>query len=241
MMSCTTSAAWSRPVSSPCYTEHDQRCGAVLLGRITTVAMSRSDQLGLRCIVEPSCSDLFARLAGASVTRDRALDTCEPSCVPESARPFVIPLVHNPLGPWSTWQHWSSPLEEARPGPYGNDGAHLDREARSGAEEHVAAPELSSRGGRARSHGTRGSVGAHLGREARSGAEEHMPAPKLNSARRRGPGPRDTWQHRSSPQQGGEVRGHGTRGGSGAHLCRDVWSEATACVAAHGCTLCSLY
>jgi hypothetical protein len=98
MMSCTTSAAWSRPVSSPCYTEHDQRCGAVLLGRITTVAMSRSDQLGLRCTVEPSCSDLFAHLAGASVTRDRALDTCEPSCVSEAARPFVIPLVHNPLG-----------------------------------------------------------------------------------------------------------------------------------------------
>jgi hypothetical protein len=52
MMSCTTSAAWSRPVSSPYYTEHDQRCGAVLLGRITTVAMSRSDQLGLRCTVD---------------------------------------------------------------------------------------------------------------------------------------------------------------------------------------------
>jgi hypothetical protein len=42
MMSCTVSAAWSRLVSSPCYTEHGQRCGAVLSGRITTIAMSRS-------------------------------------------------------------------------------------------------------------------------------------------------------------------------------------------------------
>jgi hypothetical protein len=73
----------------------------------------------------------------------------------------------------------------------------------------VAAPELSSQGGRARSHGTRGSAGAHLDREARSGAEERTAAPKLNSARRRGPGPRATWQHQSSPQQGGEVRAAG--------------------------------
>jgi hypothetical protein len=92
------SAAWSRPVSSPCYTEHGQRCGAVLSGRITTVAMSRSDQLGLRCTVEPNCSGLSACLAGGSVTRDRALDTCEPSCVPRAARPFFIHVVHSPLG-----------------------------------------------------------------------------------------------------------------------------------------------
>jgi hypothetical protein len=72
MMSCTASAAWSRHVSSPCYTEHGQRCGAVLTGRITTIAMSRSDQLDLRCTVEPNCSGLSARLAGVSVTRDRA-------------------------------------------------------------------------------------------------------------------------------------------------------------------------
>jgi hypothetical protein len=98
MMSYTTSAAWSRPVSSPCYTEHGQRCGAVLSGHIITVAMSRSGQLGPRCSVEPNCSGLSARLAGASVTRDRALDTCEPSCMPGAARPFFIPVVHSPLG-----------------------------------------------------------------------------------------------------------------------------------------------
>jgi hypothetical protein len=127
MMSYTTSAVWSRPVSSLCYTEHDQRYGAVLSGRITTVDMFRSGQLGLRYTVELNYSGLSARLAGASVTRDRALDTCEPSCM---------------LG-----------------------------EVRSGAEEHMAASKLSSRGGRARSHRTCGSVRAHLSREARSGVE----------------------------------------------------------------------
>jgi hypothetical protein len=60
--------------------------------------MSRSGQLGLRCTVELNCSGLSARLAGASVTRGRALDTCEPSCVPGAARPFFIPVVHSPLG-----------------------------------------------------------------------------------------------------------------------------------------------
>jgi hypothetical protein len=75
MMPCTASAAWSRHVSSPCYTEHGQRCGVVLSGHITTVAMSRSGQLGLRCTGEPNCSGMSARLVGASVTRDHALDT----------------------------------------------------------------------------------------------------------------------------------------------------------------------
>jgi hypothetical protein len=138
------------------------------------------------------------------------------------------------------WQHQSSPLGEVRPEPRGSAGAHLNREARSRAEEHVAAPELSSQGGRARSHGTRGSAGAHPGREARSGAEELMVAPELNSARRRGPGPHDTWLHWSSPQQGGEVRGRGTRGSSGPHLCMEVCSKATTSMEARGCTLGSL-
>jgi hypothetical protein len=79
MMSCTMSAAWSHPVSSPCCTEHGQCCGVVLAGHIITVAMSRSGQLGLRCIVELKCSGLSARLTGASIICDRALDTCKPS------------------------------------------------------------------------------------------------------------------------------------------------------------------
>jgi hypothetical protein len=53
-MSCTTSTVWSHPVSSPCYTEHGQRCGAILSGRIATVAMSRSGPLGLRCTIDPT-------------------------------------------------------------------------------------------------------------------------------------------------------------------------------------------
>jgi hypothetical protein len=51
----------------------------------------------------------------------------------------------------------------------------------------MAAPELSSQGGRARSHGTCGSAKAHLGREARSRAEEHVTASEqLNKETRPG-------------------------------------------------------
>jgi hypothetical protein len=98
MMSCTTSAAWSRPVSPPCYTEHGEHCGAVLAGRITTVAMFSSGQLDLRCTIEQNCSSMSTRLTDASVIHDRALDTCEPSCVPGAARSFFIPMVHSLLG-----------------------------------------------------------------------------------------------------------------------------------------------
>jgi hypothetical protein len=97
---------------------------------------------------------MSARLAGASVTRDRALNTCEPSCVAGAAMPFFIPMVHSPLeavgcvaapepisSGWrdpelrNTWQRRSSPLWEAEP------GAHLGRKVRSGAARHMAAPE----------------------------------------------------------------------------------------------------
>jgi hypothetical protein len=79
MMSCTASAVWSRPISSPCYTEHGQRCGAVLSGRITTVAMSRSGQLS------------------------RRLETREPSYAPRAVNPFFIHLSTACRGPWDTW------------------------------------------------------------------------------------------------------------------------------------------
>jgi hypothetical protein len=92
------SAAWSRPVSSPCYTEHGHRYGAVLVGHITTVVISRSDQLGLRYTIESNCSGMFACLAGDSLTRDRDLDTYESSYVPRTAKPFFIPVFHSPLG-----------------------------------------------------------------------------------------------------------------------------------------------
>jgi hypothetical protein len=106
-MFCTVSAAWTRLILLLYCTKPGSSCGAVLSGRITIVAMSRSGQLSLRC----------------TVTRDRALDTCEPNCVPEAARPFFIPVVHSPLGSWDTWQHRSSPLGEAEPGAMGHVAA----------------------------------------------------------------------------------------------------------------------
>jgi hypothetical protein len=104
------------------------------------------------------------------------------------------------------WQHRNSPLRKVEPRAMG----------------HVAAPELSSQEGRARSPRTCGSVGAHLNKEARSRAAGHMAGPELTSARRQGSELRDTWRRQSSPQQGGKVQGHGTHGGSGVHLCREV-------------------
>jgi hypothetical protein len=58
MMSYTMSAAWSRSVLSLYCTEQAQRCGAVLSGRITTVVMPISGQLGLCCTVELNCSSM---------------------------------------------------------------------------------------------------------------------------------------------------------------------------------------
>jgi hypothetical protein len=206
MRSCTTSAAWSRPVSLPCYIEYGQRCGAVLSGRITTVVMFKSSQLGLCCTVKPNYSDLFARLVGSSVTHDRALDTCEPSCVPGADRSFFILVVHSSLGVMgyvsapklssrrgeteATWQRWSSPLGVAEPR----------------AMRHVAAPEPTSvgrqgpelrnmwqhrsstqQGGEARGHVTHDSTGAHLSKEVGSGATGHVAAPKPTSAGRCSP------------------------------------------------------
>jgi hypothetical protein len=110
---------------------------------------------------------------------ERALEICEPSCVPRAGNPFFIHVVHSP------------PM----------------------AVGHVIAPELPSQGGGARSHG-------------------HVVAPELTSARMRGPGPRDTWQHQSSPRQGGEVRGRGTCGSTRARLAKEVRSRAAGHVVA---------
>jgi hypothetical protein len=52
MMSYMALAAWSRPISSPYYTEYGQRRGTVLSDRITTVVMFRSGQLGQRCTIK---------------------------------------------------------------------------------------------------------------------------------------------------------------------------------------------
>jgi hypothetical protein len=68
----------------------------------------------------------------------------------------------------------------------------------------------------------------------------HVVALELTSAGRRGSETRNTWRHRSSPQQGGEVQGRGTRGSARAHLGREVRFRATRYVVVHGCTSCSL-
>jgi hypothetical protein len=60
--------------------------------------MFRSGQLGLSYTIELNCSGMSARLADASVTHDRTLDTCEPSCVLGAARSFFISVVYSPLG-----------------------------------------------------------------------------------------------------------------------------------------------
>jgi hypothetical protein len=62
MISCMASAAWSYPVLSLCYTEHDPYHGAILSGRITSVAMCRSGQLGRHCTVGTHCSGLHVHM-----------------------------------------------------------------------------------------------------------------------------------------------------------------------------------
>jgi hypothetical protein len=189
-------------VSSPYYTEYGQRCDAVLSGRITSIVMSRSDQLGLRCIVELNYSRLSTRLQGASVTRVCALDTCRPSCVPEAARPFFIPVIHSPL---RAVGYVVAPKLSSREGEVGG---------------HVTASEPTStgkRGPKLRNMWQRRS--SHLG-EVEPGTMEHVAAPEPTSTVRRGPELRNTWQRRSSTQQGGEFRDHGTCGNTRAQLSK---------------------
>jgi hypothetical protein len=177
-----TSAALSRLVSSHCYTEHGQRRDVVLSSCITTVAMSRSGQLGQHCTVEPNYSGLSAHLTGASVTHERALETCKASCVLRAAKHFFVPVVRNPLGVVGylaapkllsrgdrVWSHGTSDGPEAAPireagagatGTHGAPGAAVSREAGAGAT------------------GTRGTLGAALSREVGARATGTRGAPR---------------------------------------------------------------
>jgi hypothetical protein len=58
MMSYTMSAACSRLVLLFCCIEHGPYRGVVLSGRITSVAISRSGQLGRHCTIEMHYSRL---------------------------------------------------------------------------------------------------------------------------------------------------------------------------------------
>jgi hypothetical protein len=72
-----------------------------------------------------------------------------------------------------------------RHGTRGSTGTRLDRKARFGAQEHVAASELNS--ARRRDPGPRGSTEAHLSEEVSSGAAGHVTAQEPTSAGRCGP------------------------------------------------------
>jgi hypothetical protein len=131
MISCTVSAVWIRPVLSLCCTEPGLFCGAVMSGRITTVAMSRSGQLGRRCTAGKHCSDIHVcrRLSNARVClkKHASLAACQ-------GQLCLAPL-----------------------------------------------------------------------RKAELGAVGHVTAQELTSSSRQGPELRNTWQRRSSPQQGGKI------------------------------------
>jgi hypothetical protein len=186
-MSCTTSAAWSRLVLSLCCTEPGPSRGADLSGRITTVAMFWSCQLGLCCTVKPNCSGMSARLAGTSVICNCVLDTCETSCVAGAARPFFIPVVCSPL---EAVGYVAAPELSSRGGEVRAMGHVAASEPTSAGRQ---GPELKNawrrqsstqQGDKARGHGPRGSTGAHLSKEVRSGVAGHVAAPEPTSVGR---------------------------------------------------------
>jgi hypothetical protein len=144
MMSCMTSAALSHPILSLCCTEPGPSRGAVLSGRITTVDMSRSGQLGQRCTVEMHCSGLHVCrcLSNARVCLGKHVSLV--ACLGQlSLSLFLWSTARRWLR--DTWQHRSSPLKKTRSRETrGSTRAHLVKEAMSKAEGHVAAPELTS-------------------------------------------------------------------------------------------------
>jgi hypothetical protein len=68
--------------------------------------------------------------------------------------------------------------------------------------------------------------------KAELGVMGHVAASKPTSIWRQGMELRNTWQRRNSTQQGGETRGHRTRGSTGAHLSKEVRSGVVGHVAA---------
>jgi hypothetical protein len=98
-MSCAMSAVWSPPVLSHCCTEHDQRHGVALLGCITTVAISKSGQLGRRCTVADCpyvLRPMMDHVSGVSVMCGNVIETREPSRIGRLAKPFFILEVCDP-------------------------------------------------------------------------------------------------------------------------------------------------
>jgi hypothetical protein len=94
---------------SHCSTEHNQRCGVALLGRITTVAISKSGQMGRQCTVA-ACPHvlqaMMTQVSSASVTCEHALETREPSRIGRPANHFFILEV---CGPQRVTEHVAVP------------------------------------------------------------------------------------------------------------------------------------
>jgi hypothetical protein len=144
MMSYAASAVWSHPILLHCCTKYGQRCGVALSGCITTVTISKSGQLGRRYIVAACLHVLRAMMAQVSdilVTCEHALETCEPTCIGRSAKPFFTLEVcgpHRVVGhvavpepsrvgrrcpvPWDIWQRWSPPEQGGRIQSHGTRG-----------------------------------------------------------------------------------------------------------------------
>jgi hypothetical protein len=91
--------------------------------------------------------------------------------VPRAAKVFFIPRVHSPsrivghVAASELPSHEGRALSHVTPG---NAGAHLSKEARSGATGHMAVPKLTS----ARRRGLGPHDTAHLGKEAKSEAAD---------------------------------------------------------------------
>jgi hypothetical protein len=110
-MSCTTSAVWSRTVSSPCYTEHGQRCGAILSGRITTVAMSRCGLLDPVLLAWSNCQSSLAglQLSGLPAQGTGRGRVCDPTRSLHAGAAWCLPAARCPR--WKTTARVSTDFE----------------------------------------------------------------------------------------------------------------------------------
>jgi hypothetical protein len=75
------------------------------------------------------------------------METHEPNCMPREAKAFFIPVVHSPPGALGHMAALELPSQEGRAQSHGTRGstrAYLIKEVGTGAEGHVAAPELTS-------------------------------------------------------------------------------------------------
>jgi hypothetical protein len=122
----------------------------------------------------------MARASNALETRERALETLEPSYIARPAKRFFISEAHGS-------QRAASRVAASEPTPAGRRGSESSLTGRRGLElqgmRHRWSPPRYV--GEVRDRGERGSAGACLDREVRSRAAGRMTAPELQK----------TWQH----------------------------------------------